>query len=95
VIPSALPDREVLYVFKAEGCEACAMALPEVDRYIAKHPAATVLVLDAAGPYPKLFGISIRATPLYVFRRGNEFAKREGAMKASDIEKWLKQLEGR
>ncbi len=89
-----LADREVLYIFRAVGCPACEAAIPEVYRFMESHPAATVLILDAGGPYPAQLGIKIKATPTYVFRRGDQGESFTGVMKASEIERWIKRNGG-
>ena len=93
MVESLLADREVLFFVHSRGCEACAVAQPELDRFMSKHPAMTVLALDAEGPLPAQLGLGkIRATPTYFLRRAEGVAKIEGALRAADLEKWLKKL---
>jgi len=94
MVESALATREVLYVFTAGNCPACAEALPELEKFVEKHPSLQVLRLDAGGPFPQRIGVKIKATPTYVFRRGEGMASIAGALKASELEKWLRQLDG-
>jgi thiol-disulfide isomerase/thioredoxin len=94
IAASVLSDREVLYFFKQDGCEACAAAEPELYRFMAKHPTVTVLVMDAGGPFPDRLGLKIRATPTYVFRHGAGMEAKIGVLKHTDVEKWVKKLGG-
>jgi thiol-disulfide isomerase/thioredoxin len=90
---SILTEREILYLLKQDGCEACAAALPEFDRFLAKHPSVTALVYDANGPFAAQLGVKIRSTPTYVFRRGGEVVKiAEGALRLADLERAMKKL---
>lgn len=89
---SLLADREVLYVFMSGTCEACAAADPEVTAFERKHPGVMTLRLSADGPLPERLGIKIVATPTYAFRRGDTAAVRAGALRAKDIESWLRKL---
>lgn len=91
---AVLADRELLYFFRSEGCPACAVALPELYRFMARHPALTVLVLDAGGPYPGQLGVKLRATPTYLFRHGEQGETHVGTMKSTDIEKWIRKIGG-
>ncbi len=91
---AVMADREVLYFFRQAGCPACEAALPELYRFMNAHPAATVLILDAAGPYPAQLGITIRATPTYLFRHGEEGEIVARAMKSGEIEKWIRKIGG-
>jgi hypothetical protein len=90
-----LDDRETLYFFFAHGCAACEAAALELDRFEVKHHAVMVLRLDAAGPYPERFGVAVKATPMWGFRRGQGMVTRVGALKVAELEAWLKKLEAR
>ena len=82
----------MLLLFVQHGCPACAIAIPEFDRYRLRNPMQMALVLDADGPYEKHFvGKAIRSTPLYVLRANGEEkgVTHEGAMKAEALEKWV------
>ena len=89
---AVLEDREILYFFKMEGCPACHIAEPEVNKYSTAHPEITVLVLRADGPFPSTLGVNIKATPTYVFRRGNDMAVTTGMLKVKELERWIKKL---
>lgn len=90
MIESFLAGREVLYVFKQDGCPACEAAAPELAKFTAKHPTVTVLTLDANGPFAERLGVKVKATPTYVFRHGNDAVTRAGAMKLGELEKWIR-----
>jgi hypothetical protein len=94
MIPSVLADREILYFLFEDGCEACAAARPELQKFISKHPTSIVLEIRASGPWPAAFGMKVKVTPTYVFRHGAEMTKTEGAMRATDIEKWIRKIGG-
>jgi len=84
--------RPILLLFTQRGCSACAVAIPEFERYRTRNPMQMALVLDADGPYEKHFmGKAIRSTPLYVLRSNGEEkgVTHEGAMKAEALEKWV------
>lgn len=84
----------MLLFFVQHGCHACAMAKPEFEKFKARNPLQLALEMDADGPYPAQLGIKrIRATPLYVFRIGEEGVVHEGMMKADQIEKWIKTIQ--
>jgi hypothetical protein len=90
-----LDDREALYFFFGRGCAACEVASGELDRFETKHPAVMVVRFDAAGPYPERFGVTVKATPTWMFRRGAEGITRVGVLKVSEIEAWLKKMRAR
>jgi hypothetical protein len=82
----------MLFLFTQHGCPACAIALPEFDRYRLRNPMQMAITVDADGPYgPQIVGKAIRATPLYVLRANGEEkgVTHEGAMKAEQLEKWV------
>jgi hypothetical protein len=82
----------MLLLFVQRGCPACAVAVPEFDRYRTRNPMQMALVLDADGPYEHQFvGKAIRSTPLYMLRANGEKrgVTHEGAMKAEQLEKWV------
>jgi hypothetical protein len=80
----------LLFVY-SKGCPACAHAKPEFEKFKARNPMQMALEIDADGPYPPQFGLPrIRATPLYVLKLGEIGVTHEGAMKAEQIEKWVK-----
>ncbi len=80
-----------LLVFFAEGCPACAVAKPEVERFKHRNPMQMTLTLDADGPFAERYGLApIRATPLYVLRVGEQGVKHDGVMKAEQLEKWVR-----
>ena len=83
--------RPMLFLFTQQGCPACAIALPEFDRYRLRNPMQMAITLDADGPYAPQFVGKIRATPLYVLRANGEEkgVTHEGAMKAEALEKWV------
>lgn len=89
---SILAEREILYFFRMDGCAACSLAEPELARFMAKNPTMTVLTFSAAGPYPEQLGVKIRATPTYALRLGDRMFKTEGALKLSDLERWIKKV---
>lgn len=82
--------RPVLYLFTAEGCPVCAVASVEWERFKKRNPAFLALEFDADGPYPAHFGLKIRATPTYVLRLAEKGIPHSGAMRAEQIEKWIK-----
>ena len=86
----------MVLLFTQEGCTACAAALPEFERFKARNPMQLALQLDADGPYAAhFFGAKpIKATPLYVLKRGEEGVTHIGTMKAEQLEKWLKAASG-
>jgi thiol-disulfide isomerase/thioredoxin len=92
LLESLLADREVLYYFHQAGCEACAAAAPELARFESKHPSLTVIKLDANGPYPGSLGIKLKATPTYALRHGEGIYTIEGALKATDLDRWIKKI---
>lgn len=92
MVESLLRGREVLYIAKQDGCQACAVADAELAIFERAHPSVMVLRIDANGPIPARLGMSIKATPTWLFRRDNEGVMKVGAMKAKEIEKWLKSL---
>jgi len=75
---------------KMTGCAACAAAAPEIEKFMQKHPELMVLILDADGPLIGKLGVKIKATPTYIFRMGDSGVTRSGAMKCSEIEKWIR-----
>lgn len=94
MIEGVLADREILYFVHEDGCAACAAARPELEKFISKHPAAMVLSIEARGPFPERLGVKIRATPTYLFRKGDGLVKLEGALRCTDIEKLIKKAGG-
>ena len=88
--------RPMLLLFVSHGCPACASARPEWEKYKSKHPLDMLLELDADGPYAgHLVGPKpIRVTPLYVLKDGDEVTTHEGAMRAEQIEKWVRAIVG-
>jgi hypothetical protein len=83
---------ECLYFIAAKGCEACESTIPEVDRFIAKHPRTMVIRLDASGPVPASLGIKVKLTPTFAFRRGTEIVTWVGMTKEKEIESRLKKM---
>jgi len=86
----APPLRPVVYLFTADGCPACAHAEPEWERFKQRNPATLALEFDAEGPYPSHFGIRIVETPTYVLRVGERAVPHSGAMRAEQLERWIK-----
>jgi len=94
MVESVLGSRELLYLFKMNGCSACEAGLAELTRFQVKHPGMMILIFDASGPYPDRLGLTIKATPTYAFRRGDEMIARSGMMKVAELEKWIKGMGG-
>jgi len=94
MIDSILSKTETLFFIRMDGCEACEAAMPEVDKFTSKHPRTMVLTIDANGPIPDQLGVNVRATPTWVFRRGQDAVVKVGFMKVTEIEKWIKHLGG-
>lgn len=85
-----VPPRESLLFIYREGCEACEAARPELEKFEHDNPSLMVLQISADGPYVRLTGARrVDATPLYVFRRGEQGFAHEGLMKAKEISKWI------
>lgn len=91
-IESLLRGREILYIAKAAGCAACMAAETELQTFERAHPSMMILRIDANGPLPERLGLSVKATPTYLFRRDNEGVTKVGMLKAKELEKWLKSL---
>jgi hypothetical protein len=89
---SFLNDLETLYFVFQAGCEACEAAEADLRAFEARHPTVQVLRLNAWGPYPERIGLKVKATPTYLFRRGEQGAVREGVLAVADLEAWLGSL---
>lgn len=85
---SYLPDAEALFFLYGVGCEACAAAEPELDRYAAKSR-LFILRLNAAGDQAKRVLPRVTATPTYVFRRGGQSVAHVGALREKELAKWI------
>ena len=84
----------MLLFFYAKGCPACSVARPEFEKFLAEHRMVNGIAVDADSPFVSLSGRKkIRATPLYVLRKGGETIAHEGVLKAGQIEKWLRTAE--
>jgi thioredoxin-like negative regulator of GroEL len=84
------PPLESLIFFFRQGCDSCEEAAPELDKYARSHPRMMVVKVNADGPHPYAYGIAqVNATPLYLFRRGHEGYTHAGALKATQIQKWI------
>ncbi len=84
--------RPMVLLFTQRGCPACAVAVPEFERYRTRNPLQMALTFDADGPYANHFvGKAIRAAPLYVLRSREEerSVTHEGLLKAEALEKWV------
>lgn len=88
-----LEDRRILYFVFGQGCVACEEASPELDAFVRENPAFMVVRLDANGPHPAALGLTIKATPTYVYRVGYQGFMREGGMTATEIGAWLNAIE--
>lgn len=91
IVESALSSREIIYFVFGDGCAACEAAAPEIEKFMLAHPGMLVLRINASGPILEKLGIKIKATPTYLYRRGNEIAAHVGMLTKPQIEKWLKQ----
>lgn len=87
------PFESLIFIF-ANGCGACEAAMPELDKFMAANPRLMVTKIEANGPFvERLTGIRrVEATPMYVYRRGNEGVVKVGAMKVKDLDRWLRRI---
>lgn len=85
------PLESLIFVYQA-GCSACEAAMPELDKFAAENPRLMIVKIKADGPHVlSLTGIKrLQATPTYVFRRGYDGVTHIGALKAKEIEKWMR-----
>lgn len=90
---SFLAERQALYFVYQRGCAACEAAEPELLAFERKFPTLLVLRLDANGPFGDRFG-RVKATPTFVFQRGDQAIIRVGAVKAKELESWIKKAGG-
>lgn len=90
---NAQPLTSLIFIFRS-GCEACEAAVPELDKFARTNPRMMVVKVNADGPHPFAYGIAhVRATPLYLFRKGRDGYTHAGVLKAKQIEKWIDAIE--
>ncbi len=85
---SFLPDAEALFFLYGIGCEACAAAEPELDKFAARS-GLFILRLDASREQAKRVMKHVTATPTYVFRRGGSQVAHVGALKEKELSRWI------
>lgn len=82
--------RPMLLMFIQQGCPSCEMARPEFEKFKRRNPMQLALEMDADGPFPSHFKVKIHVTPTYVLKNDEMGVVHEGAMKAEQIEKWVR-----
>jgi hypothetical protein len=83
---------EMLVFAYQRGCAACEASEAELTVFEQAHPRVTVIRIDAFGPFPPVYGLKIRETPTWLFRRDGEGVVRSGFLKAKELERWVKSL---
>ena len=85
-------DIPVVVDFWAEWCGPCHMMAPEFERASASIGSGfRLLKLNTEAEQEVSAGLGIRSIPTMVmFASGREIARQSGAMRAGDIERWIR-----
>ena len=79
------------YFFFQSQCSACAIAEPELTKFMSRHPEVLVIRIDARRGR-EVAGFKAKATPAYLFKSGNDKFKHVGPLKAEDLDDILSEL---